>query len=85
LLRFDPWVPYGKTWLAPMVPEEFGPFRVEGIPLAGAQINVDIRDGHVEVEGLPEGIELIRTPRHPATAISGTRSEGLPAPVDPLA
>ena len=20
LLRFDPWVPYGKTWLAPMVP-----------------------------------------------------------------
>ncbi|HEY3942177.1 MAG TPA: glycogen debranching N-terminal domain-containing protein [Acidimicrobiales bacterium] len=69
LLRFDPWVPYGKTWLAPMVPEEFGPFRVEGIPLAGARVDVEIRGGEAVVEGLPAGIELIRTPRHPATAI----------------
>jgi glycogen debranching enzyme len=68
LLRFDPWVPYGKTWLAPMVPEEFGPFRVEGIPLAGARVDVEIRGGEAVVEGLPAGIELIRTPRHPATA-----------------
>ena len=35
LLRFDPWVPYGKTWLAPMVPAGIGSLRVEGIPLAG--------------------------------------------------
>ena len=69
LLRFDPWVPYGKTWLAPMVPEQFGPLRVEGIPLAGARVDVEVRNGTVVVEGLPEGIELIRTPRHPATAL----------------
>jgi glycogen debranching enzyme len=69
LLRFDPWVPYGKTWLAPMVPPEIGSLRVEGIPLAGARINVEVADGSVTVEGLPEGIELIQTPRHPATAV----------------
>src|SRR5208282_4205749 len=28
LLRFDPWIPYGKTWLAPMVPPEIGSLRV---------------------------------------------------------
>ena len=69
LLRFDPWVPYGKTWLAPMVPPEIGSLRVEGIPLAGARINVEVVDGAVTVEGLPEGIELIETPRHPSTAV----------------
>jgi glycogen debranching enzyme len=69
LLRFDPWVPYGKTWLSPMVPEEFGTVRVEGIPLAGARIDVEVRDGTVQVDGLPDGIELIRSPRHPSTAV----------------
>ncbi|HUZ08656.1 MAG TPA: glycogen debranching N-terminal domain-containing protein [Acidimicrobiales bacterium] len=69
LLRFDPWVPYGKTWLAPMVPEQFGSLRVEGIPLAGARVDVEVRDGTVRIDGLPKGIELIRTPRHPVTAV----------------
>jgi glycogen debranching enzyme len=69
LLRLDPWVPYGKTWLAPMVPPEIGPLRVENIPLAGSRVDVEVIDGKVTAEGLPEGIELIRTPRHPATAI----------------
>jgi glycogen debranching enzyme len=69
LLRLDPWVPYGKTWLCPMVPPEIGALRVEGIPLAGSRVNVEVVDGRVTVEGLPDGIELINTPRHPATAI----------------
>jgi glycogen debranching enzyme len=69
LLRFDPWVPYGKTWLAPMVPPEIGSLRVEGIPLAGSRVDVEVVDGSVTVEGLPEGIELIQTPRHPVTAV----------------
>ena len=69
LLRFEPWVPYGKTWLAPMVPKEFGRLRVEGIPLAGSRVDVEVCDGEVEIDGLPADIELIRTPRHPATAV----------------
>jgi glycogen debranching enzyme len=70
LLRFDPWVPYGKTWLAPQVPESIGELRVEGIPLAGSRVDVEVAaDGKVTLEGLPEGIELVETPRHPVTAV----------------
>ena len=55
LLRFDPWVPYGKTWLAPMVPPGSGGCRVEGIPLAGsAWSTVEIVGDEVSVEGLPD-------------------------------
>jgi glycogen debranching enzyme len=70
LLRFDPWVPYGKTWLAPMIPSSIGALRVERIPLAGARVTVEVSaDGKVTVEGLPESIELIEGPRHPVTAV----------------
>jgi glycogen debranching enzyme len=69
LLRFDPWIPYGKTWLAPMVPPEIGALRVEGIPLAGARVNVEVDGGSVTVEGMPEGIELVGSPRRPGTAV----------------
>ncbi|HEX3946798.1 MAG TPA: amylo-alpha-1,6-glucosidase, partial [Acidimicrobiales bacterium] len=69
LLRLDPWVPYGKTWLAPMVPPEIGHLRVEGIPLAGSRVDVTVEDGRVTVDGMPEGIELVQTPRHPVTAV----------------
>ncbi len=51
LLRLDPWVPYGKTWLAPMVPPEIGRLRVEGIPLAGSRVDVEVVDGLVERGG----------------------------------
>jgi glycogen debranching enzyme len=70
LLRFDPWVPYGKTWLAPQVPEAIGALRVEGIPLAGSRVDVEVSaDGKVSLSGLPEGIELVDTPRNPVTAV----------------
>ncbi len=69
LLRLDPWVPYGKTWLAPMVPPEIGRLRVEGIPLAGSRVDVEVVDGVVSVEGMPAGIELVDKPRHPLTAV----------------
>ncbi|MGH9090552.1 MAG: amylo-alpha-1,6-glucosidase [Acidimicrobiales bacterium] len=70
LLRFDPWIPYGKTWLSPMVPAEIGALRVEGIPLAGARVDVEVTEGgSVTVEGLPDGIELVARPRRPGTAV----------------
>jgi hypothetical protein len=69
LLRLDPWIPYGKTWLAPMIPAEIGSLRLEGIPLAGASVDVEVSGGRVTVDGLPSQIELIETPRHPHTAM----------------
>jgi hypothetical protein len=52
------------------VPPEIGALRIEGIPLAGARLDVEIENGSVRVSGLPDSIELIDQPRHPATAVT---------------
>jgi glycogen debranching enzyme len=69
LLRFDPWVPHGKLWLAPAVPDEIGRLVVDRIPLAGARVSVHVEDGNVKVDGLPKDVELITEPRRPLTAL----------------
>ncbi len=69
LLRLDPWVPYGKTWLSPVLPDGITRLRIEGIPLAGSRVTVDVDGPDVVVEGLPADVELLREPRHPSTAV----------------
>lgn len=69
LLRLDPWVPYGKVWLAPALPEQIGYLRVDRIPLGGGRVTVEVIDGEAKVEGLPPGLELVREPRSPVTAV----------------
>jgi glycogen debranching enzyme len=72
LLRLDPWIPYGKTWLCPRLPESVGYLKVEGIPLAGARVTVEVGSevpGGVAVDGLPPEIEVVREPRRPSTAV----------------
>ncbi len=72
LLRLDPWVPYGKTWLSPNLPEEIGYLKVDGIPLAGSRVTIEVGSevpGGVSISGLPPEIELIREPRRPSTAV----------------
>lgn len=68
LLRLDPWIPYGKLWLAPALPDGIGRLRVERIPLLGGRVSVDIDGDRVEVSDLPPGVELIAEPRRPLTA-----------------
>ena len=64
ILRLDPWVPYGKTWLAPLLPEGMKRLKVEGIPLAGSRVSVEVEGDDVQIEGLPTTLELVaRTPR----------------------
>ncbi len=72
LLRLDPWIPYGKTWLSPNLPEGIGYLKVEGIPLAGSRVTIEVGSevpGGVAIEGLPPEIEVIRAPRRPSTAV----------------
>jgi glycogen debranching enzyme len=69
LLRFDPWIPHGKVWLAPALPDEIGHLRVERIPLAGRRITVEVAGSDVKVEGLPADLEVVTAPRHPMTAL----------------
>lgn len=74
LLRFDPDVAHGKLHICPIVPEELLPLRVEGMPLAGARIDVTVEsDGDVDVSGLPAGIRLVTAGR-PQTAGRQQRS-----------
>jgi glycogen debranching enzyme len=67
LLRLDPWVPRGKVWLHPALPDHIERLRVDRIPLAGSRVSVDVDGDKVSVTGLPEGLELVDAPRHPLT------------------
>ena len=72
LLRLDPWITYGKTWLSPNLPEGIGYLKVEGIPLAGSRVTIEVGDevtGGVSITGLPPEIEVVREPRRPSTAV----------------
>jgi glycogen debranching enzyme len=69
ILRLDPWVPYGKTWLAPALPAGIKRLKVVGIPLAGSRVTVEVEGDDVHIEGIPDHIELVTEPRQPATAV----------------
>jgi hypothetical protein len=67
LLRLDPWVPRGKVWLHPTLPDQISHLHVGRIPLAGARVSVTVDKGVVSVDGLPDDLELVDEPRHPLT------------------
>jgi glycogen debranching enzyme len=67
LLRLDPWVPRGKVWLHPALPEQIGRLHVGRIPLAGARVSVTVEGDRVSVDGLPADLEMVDAPRHPLT------------------
>ncbi|MCW2904804.1 MAG: sle [Streptosporangiaceae bacterium] len=65
LLRFDPWIPYKKAWIAPALPPGFGELRIERFTLAGSQVSIEVSGGRLEISGWPKRIELIREARPP--------------------
>jgi hypothetical protein len=72
LLRFDPWVPYGRVWLDPTLPDGVGPLRITGLPLAGTRVTLEVDErGAAEITGLPEEIEVLYEPRTPVSVLVG--------------
>jgi glycogen debranching enzyme len=71
LLRFDPWVPYGQAWLAPLLPPEIGTLRVDRVPLGSQRLRISVTGSMVEVDPVPAGIELVQTPRQPLSEDHG--------------
>ncbi|MGH9069466.1 MAG: amylo-alpha-1,6-glucosidase [Acidimicrobiales bacterium] len=68
LFRLDPWIPFGRVWCDPAVPDRYLPLRVERLHVAGASVTLDISSAGWTVEGLPEEIDVVRRPRRPLTA-----------------
>jgi glycogen debranching enzyme len=68
LLRFEPWIPAGKLWLAPALPESIGVLRIDDVPLLGGRISIEVEGDAVKVEGLPDGVEVLNRPRSPVAA-----------------
>ena len=60
MLRLDPWFGRGRLWVDPVLPPEITRLKVCGIPIGDSRVSVIVENGKVEVEGLPEGVELHR-------------------------
>ncbi|HEX8002898.1 MAG TPA: glycogen debranching N-terminal domain-containing protein [Mycobacteriales bacterium] len=76
LLRFDPWVPHGQARLAPALPAAIADLTVDRVPLGEHRLRISVAGRTVDVDPVPTGIELVRTPRHPLSE----DLEGLTAP-----
>jgi glycogen debranching enzyme len=73
MLRLDPWVPRGKVWLHPALPDQIARLRVDRIPLGGSRVSVAVDGDRVSITGLPPDVELVEAPRHPLTGFSPAR------------
>lgn len=85
LLRLDPWIPYGKVWLAPALPAELGEVRVDRLALGSHRVSIRASGEQLEINGLPPEVELIREPRYPLTATSATSAAAAAPAADPAA
>ncbi len=65
LLRFEPDIRNSKLHLAPAIPEWIGTLRLEHIPLMGGELAVEAEGEMVRTLQMPEGLEIVSTPRAP--------------------
>jgi len=62
LLRFDPQLPAGRIWVAPVLPEAYIPLRVGGVAVGAGRIDLEVSAGDVTVRNMPAGIEVRHEP-----------------------
>jgi glycogen debranching enzyme len=63
LARFDPCIPDGDLWVAPTFPETLGEIFIDGVPLAGSRVSVELVGSRAHVSGLPSGVTAHPSPR----------------------
>jgi glycogen debranching enzyme len=77
LLRFDPWVPRGKAWLAPALPPRLATIGFDHLPLGESRLSLDVSGNEVtRLTGLPPGLQVLHEPRPPSTAVTGVPASG---------
>jgi len=59
-LAFDPAVSLGKLFIDPILPAEIQRLHVEGIPVAGSRLTIEIEGDEVDTAGGPSGVEIVR-------------------------
>jgi glycogen debranching enzyme len=62
LLRFDPWMSRRCVWVAPVLPPDFVPMRIEGVSLGAGRVNIAVSDHGTTLEGVPEGVQVLTEP-----------------------
>ena len=62
LLRFDPWMPRRRLWVAPVLPSNFTPLRIEGVSLGAGRISMVVSEQGTTLEGVPDGVEVLTEP-----------------------
>jgi len=65
LLRLEPRMPRNEVWFAPAWPERYGRLQIHHLPLGGRRVSLVVDEGRAALEGLPEGIRVIRRSRPP--------------------
>ncbi|SFL31864.1 glycogen debranching N-terminal domain-containing protein [Geodermatophilus ruber] len=65
LLRLEPRMPRGEVWFDPAWPARYGRLRIRDLPLGGHRVTLVIDGDRAELDGLPEGVRVIRSLRTP--------------------
>jgi len=67
LLRFDPLLPEGKLCFDPVLPRSIPELRFRNAPLGQARLSLSVTDEGASLDGLPDGVELVRARPAPAS------------------
>jgi glycogen debranching enzyme len=69
LLRTDPCMTHRRVFFAPAWPERYGSLEVAGLALGDGRLSIGVGGGPSRLDGVPDGVEVLREPRPPLTAV----------------
>jgi glycogen debranching enzyme len=62
LLRFEPDIRKERLHLAPAIPEWLGRFRLDGVPIMGGRLSIEVDGDRVESISVPDHLQIVPTP-----------------------
>ena len=62
LLRFEPDIRKERLHLAPAIPEWLGRFRLDGVPIMGGRLSLEVDGDRVESISVPDHLQIVPTP-----------------------
>jgi glycogen debranching enzyme len=65
LLRLEPRMPRAEVWFDPAWPARYGRLRIHHLPLGGRRVGLVTDGDTAQLDGLPEGVQVVRRPRPP--------------------